>query len=140
MAKKQKQTIGHWEWVSLPDWGIGPIKAKVDTGAASSALHVKNIKRLADNQVQFTVVGGKDTTSHVTLTAPVSRITTVKSSNGQKEDRYFVKTTLQLGNLNKVVEISLAKRQGMRFRMLLGRKTLAGDVLIDPAKKNLLAK
>jgi hypothetical protein len=131
----RKITVGWNEWVALPDWRIAALRAKVDTGARTSALHVENIVPLAGRRVRFDiVVSDAGRRSHIV--APVSRTGRVRSSTGHAGTRYFVTTRVQLGPLEREVELSLVDRSAMRFRMLLGRTALAG-VLVDPVRARL---
>jgi ribosomal protein S6--L-glutamate ligase len=122
--------IGWAEYVALPEWGIAGLRAKVDTGARSSALHVERIEPLPDRQVAFDVVlrrRGK----RVRVTAPIVREGRVRSSSGESSTRLFVETLLRLGDHEKRIEISLVDRAPMIHRMLLGRSALTGAILID---------
>lgn len=124
--------IGWTEFVDLPEWGIRNLRAKVDTGARTSALHVENIEELPRGFVRFDVVLHRtlrDRRIHVK--ARISRTGTVRSSSGHKSRRLFVETSLRLGPVEKRVEISLVDRQKMIHRMLLGRAALTGPFLID---------
>ena len=127
--------IGHAEYVDLPEWGIEKLRAKVDTGARSSALHVEDIQQLPGGRVRFHVIVNRRTLKRVEVEAKVSRVSRVRSSSGLCETRCFVATVMKLGPIWKEIEISLASREPMRFRMLLGRTALSGDVLIDPSKR-----
>lgn len=131
-SHREPVLIGWAELVDLPDWGIKKLRAKVDTGARSSALHVENIEELPRDWVRFDVVLHRlkrDRRIHVK--AKVSRRGRVRSSSGHQEARIFVETTLRLGTVEKRVEISLVDREKMIHRMLLGRKALSGPFLID---------
>jgi hypothetical protein len=124
--------IGWAERVDLPDWGIKRLRAKVDTGARSSALHVENIEELPRDRVAFDVIvnrAKRDKRIHVK--AKISRRGRVRSSTGQGAPRIFVTTTLRIGAIEKEVEISLVDREKMIHRMLLGRTALSGPILID---------
>lgn len=126
--------IGVAEMVELPDWGIRPFPAKVDTGARSSALHVESLQRRPGGKVRFDVVTGKGA-NRKTVTAPISRISEVKPSSGKPEKRIFVVTTLKLGDVLKEIEVSLTSRHLMRYEMLLGRLSLKHDFIIDPGRR-----
>lgn len=131
--------IGWTEYVALPDWGIERLRAKVDTGARSSALHVENLEELPRGRVKFDVVlhrAHRDRRVHIR--ARVKRRSRVRSSSGHGETRYFVETTLRLGPVEKRIEVSLVDRQKMIHRMLLGRSALAGPFLIDVDHRMLL--
>ena len=133
--------IGWNELVDLPDWGVKRLRAKVDTGARSSAVHVENLEELSRGRVRFDVVlHRKKRDRHIHVIAPISRRSRVRSSNGRTETRFFVKTRLQLGPVDKEVEISLVDRGRMIHRMLLGRSALAGPFLSDVDRRMLLGK
>jgi len=124
--------IGWTEYVALPDWGIDRLRAKVDTGARSSALHVENLEELPRGRVAFDVVlhrAHRDRRVHIR--ARVTRRSRVRSSSGHGDYRYFVETTLRLGPVEKRIEVSLVDRGKMIHRMLLGRSALSGPFLID---------
>jgi hypothetical protein len=131
-----KVLVGASEYVRLPAWRIGRVRAKVDTGARTSALHVDNIVELPGDQVRFEVVlhhHGSD--RRVRVEAPIARRSTVKSSSGQMEHRIFVHTRMVLGAVERDIEISLTSRMTMRYRMLLGRSALAGTFVVDPGRR-----
>ncbi len=131
-----KVTIGYAEYVEFPDWGIPRLRAKTDTGARTSALHVDNIERLPKSRVRFeVVVAAKDGGRRVWVEAPIVRVSNVRSSNGVPDERYIVSTTLRLGGVEKDIEVSLASRTGMIYRMLLGRRAIAHDFLVDPGRR-----
>lgn len=136
-----KAVIGWRETVALPEWGIPSLKAKVDTGARSSAIHVENLVELESGQIKFDVVmDRRHKHLHVQVQTKVARVSQVKSSNGETIKRYFVKTNLILGDLEKTVEISLANRDTMKVRMLIGRSALGEDFLVDPHRTNLVER
>ena len=131
-AHRTPVVIGWTEYVDLPDWGVRRIRAKVDTGARSSALHVENIRELPRGLVLFDVVLHRERRDRrVHVRAHVTRRSRVRSSNGQLSPRLFVETTLRLGGVEKSIEIGLVDRAKMIHRMLLGRAALAGPFLID---------
>jgi len=137
----QKLLIGWSESVDLPDWGIRGIRAKIDTGAASSALHVERLVELGRGRVRFDVVvrhGTRRRTTHVE--ARVHRRSRVRSSSGHADDRLFVTTTLRAGPVERRIELSLVNRDLMRYRMLLGRSALAGAFWVDPGRAGLLGR
>ncbi|HPG27580.1 MAG: ATP-dependent zinc protease [Spirochaetaceae bacterium] len=134
-----KLVVGWNEIVDLPDWGVRRLAAKVDTGAASSALHVDSIELLRRDRIRFEVVVHRTRRDRrVPVTAQIVRRAKVRSSNGQFERRYFVRTRLRLGPVEKEIEISLVDRARMVHRMLLGRSALAGDFLVDVSRRHLL--
>ena len=137
----QRVLIGWNESVDIPEWGIKRLRAKVDTGARSSALHVENIEELPRGRVRFDVVlhrSKRDRRVHVSTR--ISRRGRVRSSTGHYESRIFVIAHLRIGPVARDVEVSLVDRERMIFRMLLGRTALSGPFLIDPAHRQLLRR
>jgi hypothetical protein len=127
--------IGFAERVDLPDWGIQQIRAKVDTGARTSALHVDGIARLPGGKVRFDVVMNRKTGRTKHVITDLVRVGQVRSSSGTAETRYFVTTRMRIGSVIRVIEISLARRHAMQFRMLLGRTALGHDFVIDASRR-----
>jgi len=129
--------IGFAECVDLPEWGVTGMRAKADTGARSSALHVTDLEEMpGGDHVRFHVVlDRKGKKRSVAVEAPVERWARVTSSNGQTEARVVVRTLLALGPVRKEIELTLTERPGLRYRMLLGRTALAGSFLVDPAHR-----
>ncbi len=133
--------IGWNEYVDIPEWGIRGLRAKVDTGARSSALHVEHIERLPHGRVRFEVVLHREKRDRrVRVEARVVRQARVRSSNGEFSYRLFVRTRLRLGEVDEEVELSLVDRGRMIHRMLIGRTALDGRFLIDVGHRNLLTK
>jgi len=129
--------LGWEEWVGLPDLDLPAIKAKVDTGAKTSALHAFFIEPFGSAtrpMVRFGVhpiPGRNDVT--VLCTAEVVDHREVTSSNGESETRYVIRTSLKLGDRTWPVELTLANRETMSYRMLIGRQAIQDDMLVDPA-------
>ncbi|MEJ2283347.1 MAG: ATP-dependent zinc protease [Desulfobacterales bacterium] len=139
---EQKNTIIGWrEWLALPDLGIRAIKAKIDTGARSSALHTVGLEPLEKNGILKVKFGvhplqrRKDI--EVNCVADVVDRRRVTSSDGQSERRYVIRTTVAIGELRWPIELTLTDRKSMRFRMLLGRAAISDFLLVDPAKSYL---
>lgn len=137
-------TIGWAEWVSLPDLGLPAIKAKVDTGAKTSALHAFQIEPFGPPDrpmVRFAVhpVPGR-TDTVIYCSAPVIDRREVTSSNGERELRWVITTRLQIGARSWPIEMTLANRETMAYRMLLGRQAIRGDVRVDPTVSYLQQK
>jgi hypothetical protein len=117
------------------------LHAKIDTGARTSAVHVENLSTVQEGLIQFDVVlDRRHSHMRVTVQEPVVRQTHVKSSNGQRRERFFVKTIMRLGNVSKEIEVSLVNRDLMTVRMLIGRTALGEDFLVDAHAQNLLGK
>lgn len=138
--------IGWKEYLALPELGIPRIKAKVDTGARSSALHVEGLtvlERHADgtSRVGFEVpLGRLEPIRRVRCTAHVLREARITDSSGDSEIRPVIVTEMRLGPVHKRIVLTLTDRAGMLFRMLLGRKALEGDFLVDASRKYLLGR
>lgn len=131
--------IGWTEYVDLPRWGVTRLRAKVDTGARSSALHVENLRELPRGYVSFDVVlHRKKRDRHVQVHTKILRRSHVRSSTGESSHRIFVSTTLRIGPVHKEIELSLVDRGQMIHRMLLGRSALSGPFLIDVDRRMAL--
>ncbi|MCM8536537.1 MAG: RimK/LysX family protein [Lentisphaeraceae bacterium] len=130
-----KVIIGWREWIDLPEWGLR-LKAKIDTGAKSSSLDVVAVKRV-ENNIHYTVRLSRKKSHTLDVVSPLHRMTIVKSSNGQRQERYFVLLPIVLGGIAKNIEVSLACRKNMLHRMLLGREALQEHFLIDAGVDHL---
>ncbi len=127
--------VGWREWVALPALGLPRVRAKLDTGARSSALHVERQWRFVDGGapwVGFALLP-QVKGALVELSAPIIDERIVTDSGGNRTLRVFVRTTLRLAGIEHEIDINLADRCGMRFPMLLGRTALAGPFTVDPA-------
>lgn len=128
--------LGWREWLALPDLGITAVRAKVDTGARSSSLHVdsqQTFERDGEEWVRFELDTGRYHAPHAFAEARVLERRKVTDSGGHRTERIFIKTRLQLAGRTWLAEVNLAQRSNMRFPMLLGRTALAGRFLVDPA-------
>ncbi len=128
--------IGWREWLELPDLSIPAIKAKIDTGARTSALHALDIESFQSNQTDFVrfVVQPLQYNDEILIPchAQVKDRRMVTDSGGHKEERYIIESSIQLGELTINGEISLTNRVGMRFKMLLGRTSMDNPVVVKP--------
>jgi hypothetical protein len=133
--------LGWKEHVSLPAWGLR-LRGKLDTGARSSALHVANYEEIGVHDaeghllpvVRFDVVlGRRGALRHHEIEAPVVGHKTVRDTGSRAERRPVVRTRVVCGPVDTHADITLTDRSGMIFRMLLGRLTLEGHCVVDPA-------
>jgi hypothetical protein len=138
MAKTKNHNlsvIGWREWVGLPELGIKTIKAKVDTGARSSSLHafeVEEFRRGSATWVRFELHPvQRNNRKTVSAEAKVLEYRSVRSSSGRATRRPVIVTPIHLLGLVWPVELTLANRDEMGFRMLLGREAFRGRFLVD---------
>jgi hypothetical protein len=142
MEKKQPEVIGWREWVGLPGLGIDAIKAKVDTGARTSALHAYYVKPFEKGGKPWVKFGlhplQQDSLTAIDCEALVKDIRMVTDSGGHKEQRFVIETTLFINGVALPIEVTLTDRENMRFRMLLGRSALKLGFLVDSRRSFLL--
>lgn len=136
--------IGWQEWCALPELNIPAIRAKIDTGARTSALHAYDLqyyKRRQQEFVQFNIHPlQRNDQVNIACKARVIDQRTVTNSGGHKEKRYVILTPVTLAGITWDIEITLTNRDPMLFRMLLGRVALQSHVLINPNKKLLTGR
>lgn len=133
---KDLPVIGWREWVKLPELGINRIKVKVDTGARTSSLHVLDLENFTKNGnpwVRFKVHPIQRTTKRtVKSEAQVLELRSVRNSGGKASMRPVIITNVTLLGETWPVELTLANRDDMGFRMLLGREAIRQKFLVDP--------
>lgn len=141
MKDWQTKVLGWREWVALPDLGIAAIKAKIDTGARSSALHAFDVETFSLNgqdKIRFKVhPQQRDTTQTAIAEADLLERREVRNSGGHAELRYAILTSLEIGGVRWSIELTLTNRDAMGFRMLLGRQALRGRFFVDPGRSFL---
>ena len=134
---QDKIVVGSEEWCALPLLGIPAIKARVDSGARTTAIHAFNIKSFKRGQVPWVSFEvhplQKNRRTIVRCEAKVLDKRMVKSSSGIAEKRYVIQTTLEHDNKSWEIEVTLSNRDSMGYRMLLGREAMIGRILVDPA-------
>jgi hypothetical protein len=137
-SKEPKPIIGWREWVALPQLGILHIKPKIDTGARSSSLHVSEVEEFTRGDrafVRFKVHPiQRNTDFGVQAEAEVLEYRNVRSSSGQKSLRPVILTEIRVLGQTWPIELTLANRDAMGFRMLLGREAIRGRFLVDAGK------
>ena len=144
--KKQveKITIGWQEWCALPNFHLPAIKAKIDTGAKTSAIHAFDIRtfiRQGKVHVEFSLYPLQaNKMIHQVCSAEVIDQRWIMSSNGQKENRFVIQTDICMAKKTWTIELSLSDRDPLQFRLLLGRAALSERVVIDPSKKLCLGR
>jgi hypothetical protein len=140
-VNKELLIVGWRELVNLPDLGINSIKAKIDTGARSSALHafhIQNFQRNGKSMIEFHIHPyQRDTHRTVITEAELLEYRKVRSSGGHIQLRPVIKTIVQLGNKQWSIELTLTNRDVMGFRMLLGRQALRHKFLVDSGQSFL---
>lgn len=128
--------LGWQEWVALPDLGLPALKAKIDTGAKTSSLHTHLIEPYGPAKrpmVRFTVRPDPNRKElEIDACAEVVDRRAVTSSNGERELRYVIATRVHIGDLSWPIEITLANRERLTYRMLLGRQAIRSNILVDP--------
>lgn len=120
----------------MPDLGLPAIKAKVDTGAKTSALHTFKIDSFSENGENFVRFWVHPLQRNGELVhecvAAIKDERLVSDSGGHKELRYIIETRIRIGHKDWLIDMSLTNRDTMRFRMLLGRRAMTGNTLVDP--------
>lgn len=138
MIKAERPVIGWREWVLLPDLLDVPIKAKIDTGARTSSIHSFGTRRFSEAgtpHVEFLLHPiQRQSLPEIACVAPVKDERMVRSSNGESELRLVIETVARLGGVDWPIELTLASRDVMGFRMLLGREAIRQRFLIDPGR------
>jgi len=132
--------VGWRERVALPEWRIRGVRAKIDTGARTSAIHVAAMENLPGDRIRFEIVLRERPERRTKwVEADLVRDSVVKPSSGEPQVRPVVRTTMAIGPLEFEAELGLVCRQGMLCRMLVGRRAIEGLALVDPSARNLLS-
>lgn len=142
MSKEKPLEIGWEEWISLPELGLPAIKAKVDTGAKTSAIHAFMVEKIIEDndvKVRFGIHPiPSQPNVEVYCKAHLIDEREVTSSNGQIELRYVIRTMVQFGKRKWPIEITLTDRETMAYRMLIGRSAMEGRLQVVPGESFIL--
>lgn len=137
-SSAQLAVAGWREWIGLPDLDVSWVKAKLDTGARSSAIHAWDIEpfeRDGAEWVRFQLHPWQmSDLDAVDVELPVIDRRTIRSSTGHEEERYVVRTKIRVLDLDLTADLTLTNRDEMGFRMLVGREALRGSILVDPGR------
>ena len=135
--------VGWREWVGLPALGVDRIKAKLDTGARTSALDVESYEIFEQDGahlVRFVMrYGTASKPKTKECVTPLREVRYVRDSGGHEHVRAVIKTPVSIGRLTRSIEVTLSKRSDMKFRMLIGRSAMK-NLLIDPEHSYLTGK
>lgn len=139
----EETRIGWREWCSLPELEIPNIKAKVDTGARTSALHAFFVEPYEENGRQMVRFGvhpiQKRVDIEIVCCCLIKDFRQVSDSGGHQEMRYVIETPVKLGDRIWPIEMTLTNRDSMKFRMLLGRTALPG-IIVEPSRSYLFGR
>ena len=143
-SKIFKPALGWREWVSLPEFDISAIKVKVDTGAKTSSLHAFDVaveRRHGHEYVTFKVYPvQRNHRKVIQCEAPLEEWRWVMDSGGKRTLRPVIITTICVGDIEREIELTLAARDEMGFRMLLGRDAIRRTWVVDPARSFVASK
>jgi hypothetical protein len=140
---KTLRTIGRTDKIDLPDLGLEDVQAKIDTGAYTSAIHCAKIRleltKEGTHILHYTIQGSKlgKGKKSVRFSTAEFKLKNIKSSNGEVQQRYVIKTKVRLFQKKFSAEFSLSDRSRMKNPILLGRKLLQGRYLVDVAQEDV---
>lgn len=140
MTSSNKFQVGTLEKCNLPDFQIFDLHIRVDTGAATSSLHVDNIDLFKKNDKEWVAFDIHDVDTIVRVESPIHDIREIKSSNGDTEKRPVIETHIEMNQQTWPILISLTDRSNMSYLMLLGRQAMSGHIIVDPEFDYLLGK
>ena len=140
-AARSYGVVGWREWVTFPEFGQARVKAKIDTGARTSAIHAERVVMHTHegiDVISFDVLPDQENDQKVvSCCAPLVERRTITDSGGHSEERLVVQTTVAIGTITWPIELSLTDRDSMGFRMLLGRTALRRRFLVNPGRSYL---
>ena len=135
-----KINIGWREWIYFPDYDNFKLKAKIDSGARTSALHATHIREFEKEGEQWVRFCVYQSRQYIYVERPVIRNAIIKNSFGESQKRPLILLKIKLGNNSWETVISLTQRSGMTYPMLIGRNTLKKKHLIHPKRSFVLNK
>ncbi|MCC7454121.1 MAG: 30S ribosomal protein S6--L-glutamate ligase [Crocinitomix sp.] len=142
MSKSTFTVIGNQEWCAFPELKTPAIRARIDSGAGTSSIHASNIKlftRDGENWVKFEIHPLHESPKIILRNeAKIVGVRKVKNTGGTSERRYVIKTPIKIGEFVYDIELTLANRDSMGFRMLLGREAMKNRFVVDPGAVNSL--
>jgi hypothetical protein len=134
--------IGWKERLDFPEWGLKRVRVKIDTGACTSALGAAGcdlVEAPGGLTVRLRLALNRRRPEKTTLVeAPVLRMVHVTNTGGSREERPLIETTIRLGPVQKRIRLTVTRRDGLRFPMILGREALCGSFVVDVARKYVL--
>lgn len=137
-TRASREVIGWREWITLPEYGADRIKAKVDTGARTSALHAFRLEEYLEDGAEWARFEihpeQRSSRNAIEVTAPIVDHRRVKSSNGVVQSRPVIRTKLAVLGNEFTIDLTLTNRDEMGFRMLIGRAALRRRFLVDPTR------
>lgn len=140
----EKQIVGAVEECALPDIGIDAIDVRIDTGAKTSSLHADNLEEFTKGDqpwIRYEIHPNIHNVDEVVkCESKIERKPRIKSSNGQSERRYLIRTTLVLGGRPWAIDLTLTDRALMKYQMLLGRQGMGDKILVDPSRNFLVSR
>ncbi len=138
-AKHPTIIIGACEWIALPDLSVNRLRARIDTGAKTSALHVTDLdsfRKRGQDWLRFRVpIGSPRPNRYIECESRLVNIRNVRNTSGKLEERFCINTRVLIGNTQWLAEITLTCRKKMRYRMLLGRNAMSHHALVDPGSR-----
>ena len=126
------EIVGNIEKISLDDFNLSNIEAKIDTGAFYSALDCSYIQEINGSYVEFSPL-----TLQKTITKEIVKVVTIKSSNGQVEKRFLISSTISINGKSYPILFSLTNRTSMTYKILIGSDFLKNKFLVDVGKQIL---
>lgn len=136
--------IGWREWLALPELEVDAIKAKIDTGARTSAIHAFQIRPFTERGVPWVSFSlrpkQRSRNPSIECAAPIVDERKIRSSNGEQERRYVIEVEACLGDITWPIELSLTNRDELGFRMLLGREAVRRQFLVNPDRSYLIGR